>query len=450
MISKYITTIKYLVATLVLLQTLTPANAQYKGTEIDGIIGKVNNYIVLKSDLERAYQDFLASGEKGTGNMKCQIFESLMINKLMVAKAEIDSVMVTDEEVSRELDQRINMIVSQIGSEEKIEQYYGKTLTQFKEELRERMKEQKVVQKMQANITQDIKVTPAEVKRFFNKIPKDSLPYFSTEVAVAQIVKIPTVGKGQKEEVRKKLSDLRKRIIEGGEDFETLAKEYSEEPGAKNSGGNIGFWKRGELAPEYEAAALRMKPGDISQPIETSFGFHVIQLIERRGNSFNSRHILLRPNSSLTDIAETEQYLDSLRNLIIFDSIGFAQAAKKYSTDLSTSGSGGFFIDATGTARISVEQLDPVVFFAIDTMKVGSISKPIRYRTDDGKEAVRILYYKEKLNPHVANLEEDYQKIYAATLNQKKNMALEKWFSDAREEVFIKVNDEYANCEILQ
>lgn len=450
MILKYITTIKCLAATIALLISYGSAEAQYKGTEIDGIIGKVNNYIVLKSDLERAYQEFLASGEQGAGDMKCQIFESLLINKLMVAKAEIDSIIVTDEEVDRELNQRMQMIVSQIGSEDKIEEYYGKTLNQLKEELRERMREQKVVQRMQATITEDVKVTPAEVQRFYNNIPQDSLPYFSTEVAVAQIVKIPEIGSSQKNTVSSQLLALRKRITEGDEDFETLAKEYSEEPGAKESGGNIGFWKRGELAPEYEAAALSMAPGEISQPVETQFGFHLIQLIERRGNTFNSRHILIRPSSSTVDVARTEQYLDSLRNLINIDSISFEQAAKKYSSDLQTSGSGGFFVDNTGAARISVEELDPVVFFAIDTMQVGNISKPMTFRMDDGTEAVRILYYKEKINPHQANLQEDYQKIYAATLNQKKGIVLENWFQEAREEVFINVDEAYNHCQLLQ
>lgn len=417
---------------------------------VEKIIGKVDNYIVLKSDLEKAYLEFLSSGETAKANTKCEILESLVINKLMMAKAEIDSVIVLEDEVTSNLNRRLQAMIAQIGSEEKIEQYYGKTIAEFREELRERMKEQLTVQKMQNHITQDIKVTPSEVKKFFNKLPADSLPYFSTEVSIAQIVKVPTVSKEQKEQVRKKLNDIRKRIVEGGEDFETLAKEYSEEPGAKNSGGNIGFFKRGELASEYEAAALKMKPGDISQPVETTFGFHLIQLIERRGNQFNTRHILIRPQSSENDIQVAYNYLDSLRTQIINDSIKFEKAAKEYSDDQETATSGGYFIDQTGDSRVSVENLDPIVFFAIDTMQVGNISKPIKFRKDDGTEAVRILYYKSRIKPHQANLRDDYQKIYLATLNEKKNKAINDWFIKAREEVFIDIDPEYNSCRILQ
>lgn len=417
---------------------------------VDKIIGKVDNYIVLKSDLEKAYLEFLSSGEVARGDTKCQILESLIVNKLMMAKAEIDSVFVEDDEVTGNLNRRLQAMVAQIGSEEKIEEYYGKTIAQFREELRERMKEQLTVQKMQNHITADIKVTPAEVKKFFNRIPEDSLPFFSTEVAIAQIVKVPTVSKEQKEVVRKQLLDLRRRIVDGGEDFETLAKEYSQEPGAKNSGGNIGFFKRGELASEYEAASLKMKPGDISQPVETVFGFHLIQLIERRGNTYNTRHILIRPEFSPDDIKNAEVYLDSLRLNILNDSITFEKAAKEYSDDQETSHSGGYFIDDTGDSRISVEALDPVMFFAIDTMQVGTISKPIRFRQDDGTEAVRMIYYKSKMKPHQANLKDDYQKIANAALNEKKNKVLDAWFIKAQEEVFINLDEEYSSCSILQ
>jgi peptidyl-prolyl cis-trans isomerase SurA len=241
-----------------------------------------------------------------------------------------------------------------------------------------------------------------------------------------------------------------RRIVDRGEDFETLAREYSEEPGAKNSGGNIGFFKRGELASEYEAASLRMKPGDISQPVETMFGFHLIQFIERRGNTFNTRHILMRPQSSPDDIRVTEVYLDSLRSKILNDSLTFEKAAKEYSNDAETSHSGGYFLDQTGDSRISVEEIDPVLFFAIDTMQVGTISKPIRFRQDDGTEAVRIIYYKSKMRPHQANLKDDYQKISMAALNEKKNKVLDAWFLKARDEVFINVDEEYNSCQILQ
>src|SRR5690606_38558514 len=208
------------------------------------------------------------------------------------------------------LDNRMNIFISRIGSEEKIEEFYGKTIEQFKVELRDEIREQLIVQRMQSTITADIKVTPSEVKKFFNSIPSDSLPYFSTEVSLAQIVKMPEVSASQKEVVRKKLLDIRSQIIDGA-DFEELARKYSEEPAAASTGGNLGFQSRGDLVPAYEAAALSLKPGELSQPVETEFGFHLIEMIERRGNLYNTRHILIKAGSSELDIEAAENYLDS-------------------------------------------------------------------------------------------------------------------------------------------
>jgi peptidyl-prolyl cis-trans isomerase SurA len=202
--------------------------------------------------------------------------------------------------------------------------------------------------------------------------------------------------------------------------------------------------------PEFAAAAMRMKPGEISKPIETDFGYHLIQLIERRGNEFHARHILIRPDFSEVDFEAAENYLDSLRTLILEDSLIFEKVAKEYSDDNETAGNGGFLIDASGSSKVSVEDLDPVIFFTIDTMEVGEISPPVRYRMRDGKEAVRILYYKEKVKPHQANLKEDYQKIQLAALNEKKQLALNRWFDEAKEEVFIQIDENYKKCKVLQ
>lgn len=444
------TTIKNWVFIFVIAVFALDASAQNDPIIIDKIIAKIDNNIILKSELEQAYLQYISSGEvRGGSNTKCQILESLVINKLMVAKAEIDSVVVTDEEVSSNLTNRMNVFISRIGSEEKIEEYYGKTIEQFKAELRDQVKEQLIVQRMQSTITADISVTPAEVKKFFSTIPSDSLPYFSTEVSLAQIVKLPSVSKTQKQEVTNKLLDLREQILNGA-DFEELARKHSEEPAAASTGGNLGFQSRGDLVPAYEAAALKLKPGEMSQPVETEFGFHLIQMIERRGNLYHTRHILMKPSSSELDIEEAKNYLDSLRTLIINDSISFEKAAKEYSDDKETAASGGFFLDATGSSRISVEDLEPTVFFTVDTMQEGSITKPIAYRTNDGKEAVRILYYESKIRPHQASLREDYQKIARAAENEKKNLILNGWFDKAKGDVFIQIDPEYTDCKIME
>lgn len=444
--------LKYLINILAVIcisaGSLVSVQAQTEGLVIDKIISKVDNYIVLKSDLERTYSNYLAQGNSGGSETKCRVLAQLISQKLMVAKAEIDSVIVLDAEVENNLNRRMQFILAQYGgSEKELEQYFGKGIDKIKNDVRDEIKEQMVVERMQQTIVQDLKVTPAEVRRFFGRIPSDSLPYFSAEVEVAQIVKIPEVGQEGKDEVRRKLSAIRERIV-NGESFEELAKEYSQGPSGKD-GGNLGFAKRGTMAPEYEATALKQKPGGVSYPFETEFGTHIVQLIERRGNEYNSRHILITPEPSTEDLERTSNFLDSLKNLVENDSITFEKAAKEHSDDVLTSNNGGYFRDQSESARVSVEDLDPVVFFTIDTMAIGKITKPLPFRTERGKDALRILYYKSKLSPHQADLSKDWQKIQAATLEEKRQRQLNKWFNEARGDVFISIDDEFDKCKIL-
>jgi peptidyl-prolyl cis-trans isomerase SurA len=446
--------LKYLISAVIFLAASAAyaqdSNGNSAGIVIDKIIAKVDNNIVLKSDVERAYLDYLSNGGKPSERNKCGLLAQLISGKLMVAKAEIDSVIVTEDIVDRNLEERFRMILSQFGgSEEQLEEYYGKTLEEIKSDVRDQVKEQLTIQRMQNHITENITVTPAEVKRFFDKIPSDSLPYFSTEVEVAQIVKIPETGEEQKQRAREKLIELRKRIL-AGEDFAELAKEYSEGPSAKY-GGDLGYASRGAMVPAYEAVALKLKPNELSMPVETKFGLHLIQLLDRRGNEYHSRHILLMPEPSEEDIKRAEDYLDSLKSQINAGKITFPKAAKEYSEDQQTSGNGGFFADENGGTRISTDNLDPVVYFTVtDSMQVGEISKPLRYRTDDGKQSVRLLYYKSRVRPHQANLKDDWQKIRNAALEEKKMRVLNEWFDKAREEVFINIDDDYSYCNIMR
>lgn len=425
------------------------ANAQSEAKTVDKIIAKVDNYIILESDLAIAYKDYLSRGGNQSTDGRCEVLENLIVNKLMLAKAEIDSVTVPEAQVDAQLESRMNMMVQQIGSEEKIEEYYGKTLDEFKVEIRDDVKEQMIISEMQRTITKDLEVTPNQVQKFFDNIPKDSLPFYSTQVQVGQIVKKPTMSTEAKENIKARLNGLRERILEG-ENFEDIARLYSQEPGAKQTGGNIGYFERGQLAPEYEATALRLKPGEISKPVETDFGFHIIELLDRRGNEFNTRHILILPKFTNKDMDRTIQYLDSIRSLIINDSISFEKAAAEYSDDMNTSSSGGYFIEGeAGGTKISVDELDPNIFFTIDTMEVGSITKPIVFRQQDRSEAVRIIYFKDKIRPHRADIRKDYQKIKQAALNKKKSEKLAKWFQDSKSEVFIILDDHYKDCQIL-
>jgi peptidyl-prolyl cis-trans isomerase SurA len=426
------------------------AQSTPQGFTVDKIIAKVDNYIVLKSELERAYQDYLTNGGAPSQEARCQYLAILIRNKLMVAKAEIDSIVVTDDQVDNNLARRFELIMSQYGgSQQQIEAAYGKSLEEIKADIRDQVKEQLVVQKMQEEITKDVSVTPAEVKRFFNKIPKDSLPFLSAEVEVAQIVRTAQVSEVQKNETKQQLITLRDRILRG-EKFEELAKTYSADPSVVANGGNMGFVGRGAMVPEYEAMCFKLKPGEISMPVESPFGFHIIQLIERRGNEYNSRHILMSPSPSEKDLQDAANFLDSVRLLVLKDSITFEKAAKKFSDDANSKSGGGYFADQEGGTLISVDELDPAVFFTIDTMKIGNISKPVVYRTDQQKDAMRIFYYKKRTPPHEANLTDDWNKIANYTLNEKKNRILFKWFEKARQDVFISIDPTYEYCRLLE
>jgi len=416
---------------------------------VDKIIAKVDNYIVTKSELEQAYQDFITNGGTPSPQAKCQYLAMLVRNKLMLAKAEIDSVVVLDGEVDLNTQNRMDMLISQSGrSVADLEELYGKTLEQVKLELREQVREQMIVSKMEEEMTKGVAVTPSEVKRFFNKIPKDSLPYISASVEVAQIVRIAKISEAQKNITKGELMEIRKRIL-AGENFAELARKYSDDPSVIQNGGDMGWSGRGRMVPEYEAMAFKLKPNEISMPFSSPFGIHIMQLIERRGSEYNSRHILISPKPSTDDLRNATRYLDSIRNLIVHDSIKFQKAAKEFSDDVPTKGNGGFFSDRDGGTRLTVDELDPIIFFKLDSMKVGEISEPITYRTDDGKDAVRILFYKGRVAPHEASLEQDWTKIQAATLAEKKDKILQKWFQKARGDVFINIDPDYNNCGLL-
>ncbi|MCU0416186.1 MAG: peptidylprolyl isomerase [Cytophagaceae bacterium] len=425
------------------------ANAQV----VDKIVAKVDNHIILKSELEIAYLQFLRSPEAqllpDKSAIKCRVLESLIINKMMLAKAAMDSVTVEREQVNGELDRRMNYFISQFGSVEKLEKYYDKTIDQLKQDLYAQIRDQLIIQKMQQQITSAVKITPGEVEKFYKTIPKDSLPYFSSSVEVGQIVRYAEINRTDKLQYRKKAEEIRQRIL-SGEDFCRLAKNYSDDPVSAKNCGEIGFFKKGELVTEYESVALRLKPGETSEVIESQFGFHIMQLIERRGNEFNTRHILIRPSTSGKDLVYPAQILDSVRQLISIDSISFSRAVKNYSADKATLYSGGMFTDQqTGSSQIQMEDMDPDVFMIIDTMQVGQITAPILYKTADGDDAVRIIYLKSKTPAHQANLKDDYQKIQNAALDQKKQTAIDKWFDKTKNQVYIDIDNEYKDCQIL-
>ena len=423
-----------------------------KGQQLlDGIVVKVDNQIVLQSDVENIYTQEVAraDGKALPPDLKCKILQSLVLNKLMLARAEVDSVTVTDAQVNGEVDRRMAYFVQQIGSEKRLEEQYNKPLKALKDDLRPQIKDQLTQQKMQETITGKVAVTPREVAQYFSKVPKDSLPYFSTEVEVGQIVVPAAVNEQAKQAAIARLNDLRAQV-QGGADFATLAKANSQDPGSAKEGGYLGFFKRGELVPEYEAASMKLEPGQLSPVVQSQFGFHLIQFIERKGNTYSTRHILLKPETGAADAGTSAKMLTKLRRQILSDSLSFAKAAKDNSSDKESSGNGGLLKNRQdGGSRLPLDKLDPAIFFTIDTMKVGRITPPLPYRTDDGKDAMRIIWLKSNTAPHQANLEQDYQKIAAAALSEKRTKALDEWFAKNRGTVYLEVAPEYAQCKVL-
>lgn len=446
-------TLKYmnrLVATVLFSAVLAAQPIFGQGGEVvDEIIAKVDDHIILKSELEQAYIGFLSSEQARSydGDARCLILRSFIENKVLLAMAEIDSVILDDSRVDYELQGRMQRIIQQFGSERAIQEAYGKSVDQFMNELRPGIEEQLLIREQEENILSTVTVTPAEVRKFYNSIPKDTLPLYGIEYEVGVIVKVPEPSSQEIERVKSQLIKIREQALNGSS-FEILATSYSEGPSAGN-GGNLGFATRGSMDPSYEAGALSLKPGEISMPIESSFGIHLIQLIERRGNEYNSRHIIMKPKPSEADVQASMNFLDSLRKEILADSISFERAAQQYSDDASTSSNGGYISGPYGANRIPAANIDPTLYFAIDAMKEGEISKAASIQADAETKAARIIFFKRKIPPHRANLNQDYEKLKAATTQMKRAQKKLDYLREKMQEVYIQIDPEFNRCDII-
>jgi peptidyl-prolyl cis-trans isomerase SurA len=424
---------------------------QVRGTAIEKIVAKVDSYIVLKSDLEARYLAGLRDGKFNQATGRCLALEELVNEKLLVAKAEIDSVEIADDQVMAELEGRISAIMQQIGGNTDIlEKQFGKTLGQIRAELYDDIKEQAMQEAMQEEITMDIKVSPSEVKAFFDAIPPNQRPFYSAEIILGVIEKKPEAGKETRDKVRAQLNTIRQQIINKEVTFGEMARQYSMDGSARN-GGNLGYFSRGQLDPTYEATAMKMRVGEISPVIETEFGFHIVELLDRRGGEFNTNHIIIIPEPTEDDKRKAISFLDSVRNLIVEEKITWENAAKQFSDDKTSNTNGGLLRGRYGQ-YVSVDDpsISPDVFLTIDTMKVGSISRPLSFRTEQGNEHFRILYYKDRIPPHQASLEKDYEKIYNAALAKKRDEEIAAWLIKSRQEVFIEISEEYRNCSWVE
>jgi peptidyl-prolyl cis-trans isomerase SurA len=419
---------------------------------IDQMVGIVGNELILLSDLEEQF-NYISEQQGGlAGDFRCNILDNLLANSLLLSRAKLDSIPVSDEEVETQLNARFDQILNLMnGDPEQFQAYYGQTIPQMKEKMRNDLRDQMLVERMRESIISNIVVTPTEVRQFFEKVPTDSLPYFNSEVELGEIVLKPKVNDEKKAEAREKLEDIRKRIVEGGEDFAELAQKYSDDLGSGRAGGDLGWAKRGSYVQEFEAAAYNLEPNQISELVESEFGFHLIQQLERRGNNIHLRHILVKPEITEADLELAAQELANIRELIVTDSLNFSEAVKKYSDENQNSftNDGNMVNNATGNTFFEIGDLDPEVYFTIDTMEVGDISSPFAFRSGPDETAFRIVYLKSRTRPHKASLELDYTKIKMAAIEQKKSLELNKWVIEAVDETYIQIDERFYYCPLI-
>jgi len=429
------------------LLSLLAFNARSQEQVIDEVVAVVGANYILQSDIEAQYIQFrMQGGITDARATRCQILEDLLFQKLMLNQAELDSVVVTDEQIEQTMDARFRYYIQQFGSQEKLEQFYKKSLIEIREEFKTLVKEQLMVDEVQQKIIKDLKVTPSEVRAYFNSLPKDSIPVIDTEYEVGQIVKEPAINKEELEATRERLKSLRDRIMKG-ESFGTLAVLYSDDPGSAKKSGEIGFVGRGQLYPEYEAAAFGLKKGEISEIIKSKAGYHIIQLIERRGEQINTRHILLMPKISDSDIQKASKLLDSVAGLVREKKMTFEEAALKFSDDPGKINGASMVNQSTGNTRFLEDQLDPKVFFSINKLQPGEISKPVAMLNEESKQTLNLYYLKSKTEPHKANLRDDYSTIMEWAMNKKRGDTINKWISEKIAKTYFRINESYLNCK---
>ena len=418
---------------------------------IDKVVAMVGGEIVLLSEVEEQFSLLKAQNPTVGDEYRCDIIDQLLTSKLLVNQAKLDSIVVAEEEVEDQLNARIDRILTYMnGDLEQFEAYYGQTVTQVKEQFREDLRSQLLAERMRAGVLGGVNVTPSEVKDFFDQIPVDSLPYFSSEVEVGEIVYVPPVNAVERDKAITKLEGIREQIVTGAATFEEMAQRFSDD-GSARIGGDLGWAKRGKFVPEFEATAYQLEPGEISQVIETEFGFHVLQLLERRGNSIRVRHILVRPEITDNDLMLAQNHLDSVRMLIVNDSITFSRGVKRFGNEdvQSYNNDGRMMNPITGNTFYEVADLDPDVYFAIDTLGIGEITKAFPFASPTGETMYRIVQLQSRTSPHRANLQQDYNKIMTATKDSKQSEYLSKWIEEKVASTYILIDNRYQACPSL-
>ncbi len=441
----------FLVTNLILLFSSVLLSQSTPPQILDKIIAIVGNKIILKSEVDMQIQQLMISGTLDnaikTDEIQCEILEDMLLQKLLLMQAEIDSVEVSDDQINNELDRRIRYFTSMFGNVQELEKYYNKSILELKEELREPLKDQLLITAMHDKLVSNVTVTPSEVEKYYKKMPSDSIPIIPAQWEIGIIAIAPSLTQEENNMLISKLQDIKKRI-NNVSDFEVMARLYSEDPATAKNGGETGYFTKGVMEPNFENAAFSLtKPGEISPIIETSYGYHILQLIDRKGEQVNVRHILVRKQPSNNAIQIAKQKADSIYNLLIKNEINFADAAKKFSKLEGDLTQGGMILSANGGFTLTTNEIDAKFLPILDTMKNSKFSKPFLYMENDGTPTYRILWLKNYIPPHKASLKTDYYLIQMKALEEKKNQALAKWANERLQEVYVKIDEDYQGCD---
>jgi peptidyl-prolyl cis-trans isomerase SurA len=428
------------------------ATAQPKKAVADKIVAIVGDRIILYSDIKNSILDIQRQGGNIPDSAECLLMQQALVSKVLMLQAEKDSLPVTDEEVEAELEQRIRYFINQVGTQEALEEMAGKTVYQIKDDARESVRERKLADAMQRKIVENVRITPVEVKAFYEKIPKDSLPFYESELEIGQIVLFPKASRDLEQYIIGEMNNYKKQIETKLTTFSQLATQVSEDPGSKERGGLYEI-NRNEKTwdPIFMSTAFRLKEGEVSSPVKSKFGYHLITLEQRSGDNAIVRHILRIPPVTEEEINMAVKKLDSVRAKIIAGTVGFNEAATKHSEDESAKFLGPFITDRDGSTYVTIDQLDKEMVAAISKMKIGEISQPVQFTSEQGKKGVRIIFLKSRTEPHRMNLQDDYSKIAQYALEEKKSKALDKWLKSMVPTYYIMVDNlTAAECPQLQ
>ncbi len=428
------------------------AQTQSKKVVADKITAIVGDRIILLSEIKNSLADIVRQGGNVPDNGECVLMDQAILSKVLMLQAEKDSLPVTDEEVEADLDNRIRQYINQLGSQEALEEIAGKTIYQIKDDARESVKEQKLAQAMQRKIVDNVRITPVEVKAFFDKIPKDSLPFYESELEIGQIIIFPKASRDIEQYIVGEMNNYKRQIESKLTTFDQLARTVSEDPGSKDRGGSYQI-NRNEKTwdPVFMSTSFRLKDGEISAPVKGKFGYHIIQMVQRNGDDANVRHILRIPPVTDNEINMAKVKLDTVRSKVIGGTLSFNEAATKYSDDEAAKFTGPYLTSRDGSTYVTIDVLDKDMVAMIGKMKIGEYSLPVAYKDEQGKKGVRFIHLKSRSEPHRMNLKDDYSKISTYALEEKKNKVLEKWIQAKLPTYYIMLDPETArDCPTLK